>query len=77
MFVFEVSEIDEVINLLSENNQTIVCIGINEEIKKKISKKAILQGTNRVVNAGNALNMNIYWDGYDIVSYLSKEISTI
>ena len=77
LFVFEVSEIDEVINLLSENNQTIVCIGINEEIKKEISKKAILQGTNRVVNAGNALNMNIYWDGYDIVSSLSKLISNI
>jgi len=33
-------------------------------------------GTNRVVHAGDALNMNLYWDGHDIVSSLSRIVQT-
>ena len=44
-------------------------------MKDKLTKKVILKGTNRLVNAGNALNMNIYWDGYDVIGFLSKIIT--
>jgi len=71
----EVDSIEEALSLLPKNNQTIVCIGLKKEIKKKVVQKGMLGGTNRFVSPGNALNMNIYWDGYDIVSLLSKIIS--
>ena len=77
LFVYEVSSINEAAGLLLKNNQTIVCIGIENELKNQLARQAILTGTNRLVNVGNALNMNIYWDGYDIVSFLSKMISNI
>ncbi len=75
LFIFEVDSINEIINFLPRNNQTIVCIGLKEDIKEKLAKKAMLCGTNRLVNPGNALNMDIFWDGYDIVTFLSKFIS--
>ena len=53
----------------------MVCIGLKKEVKDSLAKKIMIKGINRVVNVGNALNMNIFWDGYDIVSYLSKLIS--
>ena len=33
-------------------------------------------GTNRIVKAGDALNMNLFWDGHDIVSSLSRVVQT-
>ena len=75
LFVYVVDSLEEVSSLIDKNNQTMVCIGLKKEIKDKLTKKIMIKGINRVVNVGNALNMNIFWDGYDIVSYLSKLIS--
>ena len=75
IFLSEVDSIEEALTLLPENNQTIVCIGLKKEIKIKVVQKGMIGGSNRFVSPGNALNMNIYWDGYDIVSFLSKIIS--
>jgi len=74
LFVFEVDSIDEFSKILPSNNQTVVCLGLNKETKRLLSIKAIYNGTNRFVNVGNALNMDIYWDGYDVISFLSKLI---
>ena len=74
LFLFEANSIEEASKLLSKNNQTIVCIGLKKDLKEKLAKKVMIKGTNRIVSAGNALNMNIFWDGYDIISYLSKLI---
>ena len=75
LFLYEVNSLSEVSSLLAKNNQTIVCIGLKKNMKDKLTKKVILKGTNRLVNAGNALNMNIYWDGYDVIGFLSKIIT--
>lgn len=75
LFLYEVNSLSEVPSLLAKNNQTIVCIGLKKNMKDELTKKVILKGTNRLVNAGNALNMNIYWDGYDVIGFLSKIIT--
>ena len=75
IFLSEVDSIEEALSLLPKNNQTIVCIGLKKDIKNKVVQKGMLGGSNRFVSPGNALNMNIFWDGYDIVSFLSKIIS--
>ena len=72
IFIYEVNSIEEAVSLLPKNNQTIVCIGLIPEIKQRLAKQAMLKGTNRLVNVGNALSMNIFWDGYDVISFLSK-----
>ena len=75
LFVYVIDSLDEIEKLLLKNNQTLVSIGLRKEAKEYLSKTIILKGTNRIVNVGNALNMNIFWDGYDIVSFLSKLLS--
>tara|TARA_B100000886_G_C20426910_1_gene494644 strand:- start:10441 stop:11670 length:1230 start_codon:yes stop_codon:yes gene_type:complete len=75
IFISEVDSIDQAISLLPKNNQTIVCIGLKKQIKEKLAEKASLKGSNRFVSPGNALSMNLYWDGYDIISFLSRLIS--
>jgi len=38
-----------------------------------IYKKSII-GIDRVVKIGSALNMNLFWDGYDLKSFLTRNI---
>ena len=75
LLIYEVDSINNAIKLLNKNNQTLICIGLSNEIKKELALKAGIEGTDRIVNPGNALAMDIFWDGYDIVNFLSRLIS--
>lgn len=74
LILYEINLIDDVTKFLRKDNQTLICIGISEDTKKEIAFKAALDGTDRVVEPGNALSMDIFWDGYDIVNFLSRLI---
>ena len=39
-----------------------------------IFKKNNFEGIDRVIPVGQALSMNLTWDGYDIIKTLSREI---
>lgn len=75
LFIHEVISIDEALSILPPKNQTLIHIGIKDAIKDELSLKAAILGSDRIVRPGNALNMDIYWDGYDIVNFLSRVIS--
>ena len=47
--------------------------GISKEFKKPTSK-LLEEIVDRIVPLGMALDMNIIWDGYDVVSHLSRVI---
>ena len=74
LLVSEISDLGDIKSFLKNRNQTIVSIGLSE---KQLSTLITYVGpleTNRIVKAGNAINMNLFWDGYDIISFMSKII---
>ena len=75
--MIRVSNIVSLASLLPSNNQTIVSIGLNAKDIQRLSLIAAPIGTDRIVRPGNALNMDLYWDGYDVVTFLSKIITVI
>lgn len=61
--------------IVNERYQTLAVLGIDKnEIRKMISCHG-LRGIDRVVPVGRALDMDIVWDGYDIVGSLSRLIA--
>lgn len=71
------------INSLSQINkdvtnklQTLSIIGFNKNNITDWIKKDNLDGIDRVVDVGNSLQMDLVWDGYDVVSTLSRIINT-
>ena len=74
--IVELSSLDELGKFLPEKNQTIVILPFEKSIIEIIVPIIGPIGTNRVVQAGDALNMNLYWDGHDIVSSLSRIVQT-
>tara|TARA_A100000164_G_scaffold369589_1_gene394413 strand:- start:922 stop:2121 length:1200 start_codon:yes stop_codon:yes gene_type:complete len=62
-------------NFITKKCQTITYFGLN---KKEIEEFVIsnnLKGVDRVVPIGNALQMDITWDGFNIVNSLSREVT--
>ena len=64
----------EISNLIDKKNQTIVEIGLDKSEIKELVRFAAPLGTDRIVRPGMALNMDIFWDGYDTVSLMSRFI---
>ena len=55
--------------------QTLTYFGISEsEIKKFIISNKI-KGVDRIIPIGRAFDIGVEWDGYDIVSNLSRVIA--
>lgn len=66
--------IEELSPIINERYQTLTYFGFTlDEIRYFISTQN-LRGIDRVVPVGSAIDMGLVWDGYDIVSSLSREI---
>lgn len=66
--------IESLNSIVNERYQTLTYFGfLSEEICQVISSRK-LRGIDRVVPVGKAIDMGMIWDGYDIVTSLSREI---
>ena len=60
--------------LLSEKTQTCVTYGID---RQKLIQEIFyygMQGIDRIVSVGKAMDIGVYWDGHDIINELSRKI---
>ena len=55
--------------------QTLSIIGFNKNVITDWIRRENLSGIDRVVDVGNSLQMDLVWDGYDIISTLSRIIN--
>ncbi len=67
-----IKTIKEVNEFIRDDNQTIVQIGLSKEEIYELVRISCPRGTDRIVKAGKALNMDIFWDGYDTVGIMSR-----
>lgn len=62
-------------SIISDRYQTLAVFGIDKgEIKELISTHR-LRGVDRVVSVGRTLDIDVVWDGYDIIGGLSRIVS--
>ncbi len=65
-----------IINLpFSKKYQTMTYFGYKKNEIEKMIDNSNIHSLNRLVPVGSSLDMNLYWDGYDIVSTLTRKIS--
>lgn len=59
---------------ITERTQTLVYAGLDpERLKKEIMRSGLL-GIDRIVPVGSAMDIDVIWDGYDLVSEMSRII---
>ncbi len=57
-----------------DNSQTMILIGLSDEQEEKIYLETKNTSITRYAKPGSALNIDIIWDGYDIVEELTRKI---
>ncbi len=69
------TELNELAPIINERYQTLTVEGIETGVVRQWITRNRLRGVDRVVPVGKALDMDVVWDGYDIVSSLSRVIA--
>ncbi|MDR1291329.1 MAG: hypothetical protein LBK06_09010, partial [Planctomycetaceae bacterium] len=71
-FEYDLRQLDELREVVNSKYQTLTYFGVDNELLSDWIISRRLQGIDRIVPIGSALDINVIWDGYDIVKFLSR-----
>ena len=65
---------DKLISVITQKFQTITYFGIDKfDLVSKIIETGA-PGVDRIVPVGKALELDVFWDGYDILKIMARQI---
>lgn len=70
----EIASLQEIGGGLSDKVQTCVVFGVDTGEMAKCFIENHVRGVDRIVQVGEAMDIGIYWDGYDVIGSLSRGI---
>ena len=73
-FVCDIKNFDNLSFVTNKRLQTLTYFGFEKKFLKDYFSKKNFNGIDRIVPFGQALNINLIWDGYDLTKILSREI---
>jgi hypothetical protein len=71
-FEYDTDEINEIARIVNNKFQTLTYFGINKLVLKDLVLENSLLGIDRIVPIGQAMDIGVIWDGYDVVRSLSR-----
>tara|TARA_Y100000590_G_scaffold242111_1_gene272133 strand:- start:1679 stop:2869 length:1191 start_codon:yes stop_codon:yes gene_type:complete len=69
-----INNLNEIKNYTNRSLQTLTYFGFTKNYLTSFFKKNNFNGIDRIVPMGQALNINLIWDGYNLDKLLSREI---
>ena len=73
-YEYNINDINSIAHIINTRYQTLTYFGVDKFELLNFVVKNRLSGIDRIVPVGSALEMDILWDGYDIVRSLSRII---
>lgn len=73
-FETDIEDFTEVIGCINNKVQTCVAYGIDEKLLVNQLLDKHCTGIDRIVKPGDAMEIGTFWDGYDVVRSMSREI---
>lgn len=73
-YQFDIKNINMVLNFSNNNTQTLTYFGFKKEMILKNFDLKYFKGIDRIVPVGQALDINLNWDGYDVINTLTRII---
>ena len=77
IYEYDVSNLDEIRHIINKKYQTMTYFGVDKLLLVEFVIKNKLNGIDRIVPIGKALDIDLIWDGYDIIGCMSRIISYI
>jgi hypothetical protein len=71
-YSFELDDINSLAHIVTNKYQTLTYYGIDRSLLEKFIVDNSVYGIDRIVPVGRALDMDVVWDGYDVIGYLSR-----
>ena len=71
---YDMDDINSIAHIINNKYQTLTYFGVDKSELLDFVVKNRLSGIDRIVPVGQALDIGIIWDGYDIVRSLSRII---
>lgn len=73
-FQRDIGSLEDAIPLIDEKFQTLIYHGIDPHAMRRVLIENSCRGIDRIVLIGKAMDIDIVWDGYDLVSEMSRII---
>jgi len=73
-YEYNISNLNKIKKYINNRYQTLTYFGLEKNILKKFILKNKLEGIDRIVPIGQALDINFFWDGYDLNKILTRVI---
>jgi len=71
-YEYELENYEELLPVVTEKFQTVTYFGIDAEEFQDFVIEHHVRGIDRIVPVGKALDIDVIWDGYDVVGMLSR-----
>jgi hypothetical protein len=72
LFQYRIAELEELRPFVSRRDQTMTYFGF--DIRELETLASRLNGLDRIVPVGQALNFSRFWDGYDLFQELTRHV---
>ena len=66
--------LEELAEVVDEKYQTLTYFGVDPERVRRLVIDKHLRGIDRIVPVGSAMDIDIVWDGYDLVTLMSRVV---
>lgn len=73
-FEAEIKKTEELLPMLTPKVQTLSCIGVPRKALAELLIRNRAEGIDRIVPAGQALQMDTVWDGRDLIAQMSRAV---
>lgn len=70
----KIHSMDELIPYMQQKVQSMLYYGVSGDMLKRFIQDNHLMGVDRIVPFGSALDIDVFWDGYDIITQMSRRI---
>ena len=74
-FEYEIKKISDLNKILDRDFQTLSYFGYDKIFFKKIFKTQKFKGVDRIVPVGGSLDINLIWDGINVINHLSRIVN--
>lgn len=73
-YEYNTEDINSIAHIINNRYQTLTYYGVDKDLLLNFVVKNCLLGIDRIVPIGQALDIDVIWDGYDIIRRLSRII---
>ena len=74
-FEYEIRKISDLNKILDRNFQTLSYFGYDKVFFEKIFKTQKFKGVDRIVPIGGSLDIDLIWDGINVINHLSRVVN--